>query len=252
MIYAVVKKINLYSDRPYKFGFGKNAKIGTAIGAVAGGLGGALYDSKREKKEGENWFQRNKGAVLGAVGGAGAGYLGGNYFDNKALNKVVKTDTPAKQNNAHPTKEAPTVSAEDRKRKFDNAANQANRETFQKEQAIKEAKEAPKKAKEAAERAKAEAEIAAAKAAQQAKGQPIIDETVKKIEKLKAQRMSEEMSGITVDSKWYDSQLEKLNKDLAGYKRKYKMDSLFLPGVRSRFFSRNGFSYRTIPGYVLR
>lgn len=251
MIYAVVRKTNLYSDSHYKFGFGKNAKIGTAIGAVAGGLGGALYDSKREKKEGESWFQRNKGAVLGAVGGAGAGYLGGNYFDNKALNKVVKTDTPAKQNKTQPT-EAPKETALDRKKKFEGAAIHANNETFNKEQAEKAAKESPKKAREAANKAKIEAELAAATAATQAKGQPLVDKVSKEIEKLKSQRMSEEMSGLTVDYKWYNNQLEKLNKELAGYKRRYKMDSLFLPGVRSRFFSRNGFSYRTIPGYVLR
>lgn len=53
----------------------KSSLIGSGIGMLAGGIGGAIYDSKKNKNE-KGW-KRHKGAILGALGGGAIGGAAG-------------------------------------------------------------------------------------------------------------------------------------------------------------------------------
>ena len=72
----------------------KTALIGGGVGALAGGIGGALID-KGAKREG-NWLKRNKGAVIGALTGGAVGGTGGYFLGKIKDNKLSTVDKDAR------------------------------------------------------------------------------------------------------------------------------------------------------------
>ena len=94
MIYPVIKNTKLFMNSSTK-----SSLIGSGIGMLAGGIGGALYDSKKNKNE-KGW-KKHKGAILGALGGGvlgGAAGLGHSKFfpKNKSAGEVKQLTSGGK------------------------------------------------------------------------------------------------------------------------------------------------------------